>query len=194
MQYSELPDAELPGAELSGAESPDTESPDTEFAKSTPEATVQVAARGRSADAILPIVIISLEEDASGEIAPSSDVLVTSPEPHLQLIEQFLQAKAAGSTQKAYRHQLMKFVTHLAAIDNPLNPKEKRSQAWETVTADEIRKYVIVLRQAGQKPTSIKQALSAIQSFYKWLRQQGHYPATQALPTDLIDRRFLDRR
>lgn len=155
-----------------------------------PDSSSETALRW-SAEPILPIVIVPLEAEGEHE----SDPAVNAPlEPHLQLIEQFLQAKSAGSTQKAYRHQLLKFATYLEASENPLDPTKKRSQPWETVTAEAIRKYILALRQAGQKPTSIKQALSAIQSFYKWLRQQGHYPATQALPTDLIDRRLLDRR
>lgn len=121
-------------------------------------------------DPILPIEIIDLTAPACEPLALAS----IEANPQASLLEQFVLLKSSSHTQQAYRRQLQRFL------------QWNSHKPWQEVTPDDIRKYYRDLKAQDFSQASIKQALSSLRSFYRWLRKTSHYPATQALPTDFL--------
>lgn len=72
----------------------------------------------------------------------------------------------SARTVEAYEVDLKDFATWLK-----LNKNDAR---WSTVTRDDIDSYVITLADAGYKPATTNRRLSAISSFYNYLRRRGY--------------------
>lgn len=117
---------------------------------------------------VLPIVIVPLaEEQRTSTQAGLLDL------EDCQLDEFLRQTGKAENTQRVYRGQLQRFAAWC-----------KRS--WNDVLPDDIADYRRALKQKGLKVSSVNHALKTLQAFYKWLQQQGKYPANQPLPTSKI--------
>ncbi|HEY9627317.1 MAG TPA: site-specific integrase [Coleofasciculaceae cyanobacterium] len=124
-----------------------------------------------SPDAVLPIVIVSLE----GGKPEGGDRGDRSPDLRDWQIEEFLrQTGKADNTQRTYRGQLKRF----AAWSH---------KSWLNVSSSDLGKYRRDLKLKGLKPASVNQALNTLRSFYNWLRRSNGYPMNQPLPTDAID-------
>jgi len=89
-------------------------------------------------------------------------------------VEEFLQAKSlAPNTKTAYQRELKRF---LAWSD----------RAWAEITPRQIAQFKAQLQAQGLAPTSINRALTALMSFFGWLRTA--YPEQlQADPTIPVD-------
>jgi integrase/recombinase XerD len=115
-----------------------------------------------------PIRLISLETtSASATSIPSDDRQFQ--------IDAFLQAKSfKANTQKAYRHELNRFL-------------QWTNQAWEEVTPRHIAQFKKYLLAQGLAPSSVNRTLTALKSFFQWL-QNTESERIQINPATVVGR------
>ncbi|WP_317111673.1 tyrosine-type recombinase/integrase [Chroococcidiopsis sp. SAG 2025] len=132
-----------------------------------------------SDDSILPIVILPLDGGRQQEQLRSEQKDTLADLRHWQIEEFLRQTGKAQNTQRSYRQQLKKFARWC-------------NKSWLDVTASDLGKYRIQLKQQGLKPTSINHALDTLRSFYQWLRRSNGFPVNQPLPTDAIGKERVE--
>ncbi|WP_199317093.1 tyrosine-type recombinase/integrase [Chroococcidiopsis sp [FACHB-1243]] len=128
---------------------------------------------------ILPIVIVPLDGGRQQEQLRQKQKDTLADLRHWQIEEFLRQMGKAENTQRSYRQQLKKFIRWC-------------NKSWLDVSASDLGKYRVQLKQQGLKPTSINHALDTLRSFYQWLRRSNGFPVNQPLPTDAIGKERLE--
>lgn len=108
------------------------------------------------------------------------------PERDLDMLQQFLdhlsvERDLSPNTVTAYRHDLERFVHHLAEVESDLS----------SASPGELKEFAASLRSRRLAPRSIARTLSAIRTFYRFLRAEGlvaHDPSDEAEPPRLWKR------
>lgn len=86
------------------------------------------------------------------------------------MIEQFLQyiryeKNYSSHTVLSYQTDLLQLQGYIATQYGSFSPK--------TLTAEQLREWIIALMDVGEKPSTINRKISAVKSFYKFLNRNG---------------------
>ncbi|MGI0495300.1 tyrosine-type recombinase/integrase [Alkalinema pantanalense CENA528] len=91
-------------------------------------------------------------------------------------VEEYFQARSfAENTQKAYRRELKRF---LGWVDRP----------WAEVTPRQLAQFKGYLQEQGLSANSVNRALTAVMSFFSWLRTSypESHPTNPAAAVELL--------
>lgn len=76
-----------------------------------------------------------------------------------------LERNYSGKTVKAYQDDLKAFESYYKELDHAMS--------WETVDADVVRGWMVLMMDAGRSAATVCRRLSALRSFYRYVLKRG---------------------